>query len=104
MAGTRKVGTARMRGRLFGPAASDSSSVALPRWSRQSAGCMDSETCTYHEGRTRTPKFAPLAWHDNPVRGLRLETGDPDASNWHSYLVLDINHIFSWANGTEMPF
>ena len=56
------------------------------------------------EGRKRTSEFAPLAWQDNPIHGLRLEIGDADAGNWRSDLVLDIDHIVSWACGTETPF
>jgi hypothetical protein len=38
-------------------------------------------------GHTLEPEFAHLLWHDNPVYGLRLEIGDPDAGDWRSDLV-----------------
>jgi hypothetical protein len=56
------------------------------------------------EGRIRTPELAPLAWHDNPIHGLCLGIGGPETGDWRSDLVLDIDHIVSWACGTETPF
>jgi hypothetical protein len=44
-------------------------------------------------------EFAPLLWHDNPIHGLRLEIGDPDAGDWRSELVLDLDHIVAWTCG-----
>ena len=50
-------------------------------------------------GHTLEPEFAHLLWHDNPVYGLRLEIGDPDAGDWRSDLVLDLDHIVAWSCG-----
>jgi len=45
---------------------------------------------------TNRSEFTPYKWHDNPIYALRLEIGDPDAGDWRSNLVLDIDHIMSW--------
>jgi hypothetical protein len=45
--------------------------------------------------------FADLAWHDNAVYGLRLDIGDPMRGDWHSDLVLDIDHIVEWLCGAD---
>ncbi len=50
---------------------------------------------------TKPDEFAPYHWHDNPIYALRLAIGDPDAGDWRSDLVLDIDHIASWACGAE---
>lgn len=50
---------------------------------------------------TSAPDFTPYLWHDNPIHGLRLEIGDVAAGDWRSELVLDIDHILSWACGPE---
>ena len=50
---------------------------------------------------TSGPDYAPHLWHDNLIHGLRLEIGDVAAGDWRSELVLDIDHILSWACGPE---
>jgi len=35
-------------------------------------------------------------WHDDLIYALRLESADPDAGDWRSNLVLDIDHILEW--------
>ena len=35
-------------------------------------------------------------WHDNVIYGLSFERGDPDADEWRSDLVLDIDFIAEW--------
>jgi hypothetical protein len=39
-------------------------------------------------------------WHDNVVYGLSFARGDPDADDWRSDLVLDIDFIAEWLCGT----
>jgi hypothetical protein len=48
-----------------------------------------------------TDAFDQLSWHDNLVHGLRWEIGDPDRNEWHSRLILDIDHILEWVCGTD---
>ena len=48
-----------------------------------------------------TADFERLSWHDNAVHGLRWEIGDPLRGEWHSRLMLDIDHILDWICGTE---
>ena len=38
-------------------------------------------------------------WHDNVVYGLSFELGEPEAGDWRSDLVLDIDHIVEWLCG-----
>jgi hypothetical protein len=45
--------------------------------------------------------FAEGAWHDNALYGLRLDLGDPARGDWHSDLVLDIDHIAEWLCGAD---
>ena len=40
--------------------------------------------------------FDRLCWHDNTLYGFRIDVGDPDAGDWHTDLVLDIDHITDW--------
>lgn len=40
--------------------------------------------------------FERLSWHDDTLYGLRFEIGDPERDEWHSDLVLDIDHIVEW--------
>jgi hypothetical protein len=40
--------------------------------------------------------FDRLSWHDNLVYGLRFDVGDSFRGDWHSDLVLDIDHIVEW--------
>jgi hypothetical protein len=51
-----------------------------------------------------TDAFDRLSWHDNLVHGLRWEIGDPDRNEWHSRLILDIDHILDWIRGTDGRF
>jgi hypothetical protein len=48
-----------------------------------------------------TPEFDVLAWHDNALYGLRLDIGDGSRGDWHSDLVLDIDHIVEWLCGPD---
>ena len=48
-----------------------------------------------------TAAFDQISWHDNGVHGLRWETADPQRNEWHSRLILDIDHIVEWVCGTE---
>ena len=50
---------------------------------------------------TAAPDFSEMSWHDNLVYGLRLNVGDSFKSEWHSELVLDIDHIVEWICGTD---
>lgn len=50
-------------------------------------------------GQSPAGEFAPLLWHDNVVHGLHFEIGDPDAGDWRSELVLDIDHVVAWTCG-----
>lgn len=43
-------------------------------------------------------------WHDNVVYGLSFDRGDPDADDWRSDLVLDIDHIVEWLCGAPGEF
>jgi hypothetical protein len=47
-------------------------------------------------GMNTSPEFTPYLWHDNAIYGLHLEIGDPEAGDWRSNLVLDIDHIVTW--------
>ena len=51
-----------------------------------------------------TEHFERLSFHDNPVYGLGWEIGDPDRGEWHSRLVLDIDHILEWLCGADCRF
>lgn len=44
--------------------------------------------------------FAPYLWHDNLIRSLRLDIGDHELGDWHSDLVLDIDHLVGWGSTT----
>jgi hypothetical protein len=48
-----------------------------------------------------TAAFDQLSWHDNGVHGLRWDIADPQRNEWHSRLILDIDHIVEWVCGTE---
>jgi hypothetical protein len=45
--------------------------------------------------------FESLSWHDNLLHGLRWEIGDPERDQWHSRLILDIDHILEWLCGLD---
>jgi hypothetical protein len=51
-------------------------------------------------GQCPAGEFAPLLWHDNAVHGLSMEIGDPEAGDWRSELVLDIDHVVTWTCGS----
>ena len=40
--------------------------------------------------------FERLSWHDDTIYGLRFDVGDPERNEWHSNLVVDIDHIVEW--------
>lgn len=40
--------------------------------------------------------FERLSWHDDTIYGVRFDVGDSDRNEWHSNLVLDIDHIVEW--------
>jgi hypothetical protein len=40
--------------------------------------------------------FEQISWHDCHLWGLQLAAGDPDAGDWTSDLVLDIDYITEW--------
>jgi hypothetical protein len=40
--------------------------------------------------------FDVLSSHDNTLYGLRFRVGDPLRKEWHSDLVLDLDHIVEW--------
>jgi hypothetical protein len=48
-----------------------------------------------------TAAFDQLSWHDNAVHGLRIDVGDPDRGQWHSRLILDLDHIVEWLCCTD---
>lgn len=49
--------------------------------------------------------FERLSWHDNLIYGWAFETADPEAGDWRSELVLDIDHIVEWVRtGERMRF
>ena len=45
--------------------------------------------------------FEDFCWHDDSVYGISLRLGDPDANDWNSDLVLDLDHIVEWVRGPE---
>jgi hypothetical protein len=45
------------------------------------------------------PMETEAGWHDDLIYALRLEAADPDAGDWRSNLVLDIDHIVEWVCG-----
>ncbi len=46
-------------------------------------------------------EFDRLSWHDNVIYGMAFETADPEANDWTSDLVLDIDHIVEWLCGVD---
>lgn len=40
--------------------------------------------------------FDEICWHDCHLHGIDLRTGDADANDWTSDLVLDIDFIVEW--------
>lgn len=40
--------------------------------------------------------FDRLSWHDCHLWGIRVDAGDPDANDWTSDLVLDLDFIVEW--------
>ncbi len=51
-----------------------------------------------------TDDFDGFSWHDNVIYGLRLDVGDAEREQWHSRLVLDIDHIVEWLRGEGQGF
>ena len=51
------------------------------------------------EDETSEADFDATSWHDNIVYGIRFAVGDPTRDEWHSNLVLDIDHIVEWVCG-----
>ena len=45
--------------------------------------------------------FDRLSWHDNTLYSLKIDVGDPDAGDWHTDLVFDIDHITEWVCGGD---
>jgi hypothetical protein len=45
--------------------------------------------------------FDRLSWHDNQVYAWRIRSADPDAGDWRSDLILDIDHIVEWVCGAD---
>ena len=43
--------------------------------------------------------FDATSWHDNIVYGIRFAVGDATRDQWHSNLVLDIDHNVEWVCG-----
>ncbi len=43
-----------------------------------------------------TEDFDRLSWHDNALYGVRLAVADPEAGDWRSDLILEIDHIVEW--------
>lgn len=50
---------------------------------------------------TSDTAFERFSWHDNLIYGIAFETADPDAGDWTSDLVLDIDHIAEWVCGLD---
>jgi hypothetical protein len=48
-----------------------------------------------------TREYHPHQWHDDTLRGLQLEVGDPYVDDWRANLVLDIDHITAWEPGED---
>ncbi len=46
-------------------------------------------------------EFERIGWHDNLIYGIAFKTADPDANDWTSDLVLDIDHIVEWVCGAD---
>lgn len=45
--------------------------------------------------------FETLSWHDDTVYGVRLAVADPQAGDWRSDLILEIDHIVEWIGASE---
>jgi hypothetical protein len=45
--------------------------------------------------------FETVSWHDCHLWGLALRPGDPEAGDWRSDLVLDIDFIVDWLCGVD---
>jgi hypothetical protein len=41
--------------------------------------------------------FHELTWHDCHIWGFEIRAGDPEAHDWTSELVFDIDYIVSWS-------
>jgi hypothetical protein len=45
--------------------------------------------------------FASLSFHDDSIYGVALRQGDPDAGDWTSDLVLDLDHLVAWVREAD---
>ncbi|MPZ97787.1 MAG: hypothetical protein GEU80_00380 [Dehalococcoidia bacterium] len=59
------------------------------------------ETSMQHRREYDERDFETLSWHDDSVYGLRLRVGDPEAGDWTSDLVLDLDHIVEWVRAPD---
>lgn len=48
-----------------------------------------------------TDAFERLSWHDNQIYAWRIRSAEPDAGDWRSDLLLDIDHIVEWVCGAD---
>ncbi len=51
-----------------------------------------------HAPTQRPEDYDPHLWHNDTVYAMRLRTADPDADDWTSAFVLDIDHIVEWVD------
>lgn len=48
--------------------------------------------------------FDQLSWHDCHVWAIRFDVGDPDANDWTSDLILDLDFIVEWVRPSADRF
>jgi len=48
--------------------------------------------------------FDRLSWHDCHIWAIRFDVGDPEAGDWTSDLVLELDYIVEWLRPTEGRF
>lgn len=53
------------------------------------------------DGVTTDEAFEQLSWHDNLIYSIAFDTADPEAEDWRSDLVLDIDHIVEWVRASD---
>lgn len=41
-------------------------------------------------------QFEATSWHDDSLYGISIRSADPDADDWRSDLLLEIDHIVEW--------
>jgi hypothetical protein len=51
--------------------------------------------------RSTDNDFDRMTWHDNTLYGLRFDIGDTQRNQWHSNLVLDLDHIVEWVRDAD---